>query len=91
MMKSRRMRWAGTVTRMWKRRNACRALLGKTRVGDHSEDVDISGRIILKWMLEKWVGVVWTGLISLRIGKGSCEHGDGPLGFEKNVGELLCS
>jgi hypothetical protein len=29
MIKSRRMRWAGMVARMWEKRNACKSLLGK--------------------------------------------------------------
>jgi hypothetical protein len=29
MMKSRRMRWAGNVARMGKKRNVCRILVGK--------------------------------------------------------------
>jgi hypothetical protein len=29
MIKSRRMRWAGNVTRMGEKRNACRILVGK--------------------------------------------------------------
>jgi hypothetical protein len=32
------------------------------------EDADVGGRIILEWMLERLDGVVWTGLIWLRIG-----------------------
>jgi hypothetical protein len=32
------------------------------------EDVDVDGRIILKWILEKYDGVLCTGLIWLRIG-----------------------
>jgi hypothetical protein len=35
---------------------------------DHYEDLDISGSIILKWILERQDGVVWTGLIWLSIG-----------------------
>jgi hypothetical protein len=35
--------------------------------GDHSEDGGVDGRIILKWILEKEGGLVWTGLIWLRI------------------------
>jgi hypothetical protein len=35
---------------------------------DHSEDVDIDRRIILKRIIEKWDGVMWIGLIRLRIG-----------------------
>jgi hypothetical protein len=30
MIKSRRMRWAGHVARMWEKRNAYRILVGKT-------------------------------------------------------------
>jgi hypothetical protein len=32
------------------------------------EDVDVGGRIILKLILEKQDGVVWTGFIWIRIG-----------------------
>jgi hypothetical protein len=35
---------------------------------EHEEDLDVCGRIILEWILERYVGVVWTGLIWLRIG-----------------------
>jgi hypothetical protein len=35
---------------------------------DHYEDQDVGGWTILKWMLEKYDGVVWIGLIWLRIG-----------------------
>jgi hypothetical protein len=36
--------------------------------------------IVLKWILERYNGVVWTALIWLRIGlvEGSCEHGNEP-------------
>jgi hypothetical protein len=34
----------------------------------HWEDQDIDGWIILKWILERWDGVVSTGLIWLRTG-----------------------
>jgi hypothetical protein len=37
---------------------------------DHSEDQDVGGRIILGWILERWDGVMWTGLVWLRIGTG---------------------
>jgi hypothetical protein len=33
---------------------------------DHHEDLDIDGRVILQWILQD--GVVWTGLIWLKIG-----------------------
>jgi hypothetical protein len=35
---------------------------------DHWEDQDMGGWIILKWMLQRYDGVGWTGLIWLRIG-----------------------
>jgi hypothetical protein len=31
------------------------------------EDQDVGGWIILRWILERDVGVVWTGLVWLRI------------------------
>jgi hypothetical protein len=34
---------------------------------DRSEDLDVDERIILKWVLVKQVGKVWTGFIWLRI------------------------
>jgi hypothetical protein len=44
MIKSRRVRWAGHVARMG----------GETlKAGYHYEDVDVEGRIILMWILEK--------------------------------------
>jgi hypothetical protein len=35
---------------------------------DHKEDVDVGWRVIFKWILEKYYGVIWTGFIWLRIG-----------------------
>jgi hypothetical protein len=37
---------------------------------DHSEDVDIYRRIILKWNLQKWGSEVWIRFSWLRIGIG---------------------
>jgi hypothetical protein len=31
---------------------------------------DVSGRLILGWILERWNGVMRTGLVCLRIGTG---------------------
>jgi hypothetical protein len=50
--KSRGMRWVGPVARMWDRRGAYR-ILGRLE-GDHAEDLDIDGRIILKWIINMW-------------------------------------
>jgi hypothetical protein len=31
---------------------------------DHQEDLDVCGRIALKWILEKWDGGVWVGFMA---------------------------
>jgi hypothetical protein len=38
------------------------------KVRDHWEDLDIGGWTILKWILERYVGMVWIGLVWLTIG-----------------------
>jgi hypothetical protein len=63
IIKSRRMRWAGHVAR-GEKRNACRLLMGKP--GGRRQ----LGRPILGWILDRWDGVMWTGLVWLRIGTG---------------------
>jgi hypothetical protein len=68
MIKSRRMRWAGHVTRMGEKRNAYRILVGKP------EGKKPLGRSRRRWVdnnngsLERWDGMVWIGLMWLRIG-----------------------
>ena len=47
MIKSRRMRWAGHVARMWKGRGVYRVLVGNLREGDQWGDPGVDGRIIL--------------------------------------------
>jgi hypothetical protein len=61
VVKSRRMRWAGHVARMGE---------GSLREGDHWGDPDVGARILLRWILRKWEGVVGTGWSGLRIGTG---------------------
>jgi hypothetical protein len=39
--------------------------------GDHSEDLAVDERIILKWTFGKQIGRVFAGLMGLRIGKDS--------------------
>jgi hypothetical protein len=35
---------------------------------DHYEDQDVGGWTILKWILERYDGMIWSGSIWLRIG-----------------------
>jgi hypothetical protein len=42
--------------------------LGSLKGRDHSENLGIDGRIILKQILSKYGGRVWTGFSWLRIG-----------------------
>jgi len=39
---------------------------GNLRERDHLEDIGIDRRIILDWILEKLVEMIWTGFIWLR-------------------------
>ena len=69
VIKSRRMRWVGHVARM--EGEVCtRFWRGNLRERDNWGDQDVDGRIILKWILRKWEGVVGTGWSWLRIGTG---------------------
>jgi hypothetical protein len=43
-------------------------LVGKPEGRDDLEDLRINGKGILEWILGKYGGRVWTGLIWLRIG-----------------------
>jgi hypothetical protein len=61
MIKSRMMRWAGYVARMGEKRNAYRILVGKPEGKRQLEDLDIDGRIILKWMLDGCI--IWGGFL----------------------------
>jgi hypothetical protein len=47
-------------------KNACRVRVRNPEKGLW-KDVGIVGKIILKWMLEKYDGAVWTGLVWFRI------------------------
>jgi len=48
VIKSRRMRWAGQVTRMGERRGIYRVLVGKLKERDNLEDPGVDGRIIIR-------------------------------------------
>ena len=43
---------------------------GNLRERDHWGDQDVGGRIILRWILSKWEGVMGTGWSWHRIGTG---------------------
>jgi hypothetical protein len=52
---SRRMRWACYVAHMGAMKNAY-IWVGKSEGKDHSQVLDLDGRIILEWILKKWFG-----------------------------------
>jgi hypothetical protein len=69
IIKSRRMRWTRHVARMGENSNAYGILVRKPRDIDHWEDQDVGVWITLTWILYGQNGVVWTGLVWLRIRK----------------------
>jgi hypothetical protein len=66
--KSRRMRWARHVARMGRRELHIGYWWEIQKERDHWEDQDIGGWTILKWILKRQDGMLWIGLIWLRIG-----------------------
>jgi hypothetical protein len=70
IIKLRRMRWAGHVARIGEKRNVYRLLVGKP------EGKRLLGRPRRRWVdnirmdLGEVGGVMWTGLVWLRIGTG---------------------
>jgi hypothetical protein len=52
-IKSRRRRWAGHIALMREKRNAYRILVGKPERKRPTEDLNVSMRIILKWIVER--------------------------------------
>jgi hypothetical protein len=53
VIKSRRMRWAGLVTRMGEGRVVYRVLVKNLIEGDYWGDPGVDGRIILEWFFGK--------------------------------------
>jgi hypothetical protein len=51
-------------------RGVYRVLVGKTEGKDYLGDTSVDGRIILRWILRKWQGVVGIGWSWLRIWTG---------------------
>ena len=67
VIKSRRMRWAGTY-HIWGRGEVYTGFWwGNLRARDHLEDAGIDGRIILRCIFSKWDSGIWTGLMWFRI------------------------
>jgi hypothetical protein len=68
IIKSWRMRWAGHVARKGEKRNACGVLVGKPEgkrpLGRPRR------RCVDNIRMERWDGVMWAGLVWLRIGTG---------------------
>ena len=56
---------------VWRKGEVCtRFWWGNLRLRDYRGEQDVDGRIILRWILRKWEGVVGTGWGWLRIGTG---------------------
>jgi hypothetical protein len=54
--------------RLWGRGEVCTQFWwGNLRKRDHWGDLDVEGRIILRWIFRKWKGVMGTGWSWLRI------------------------
>jgi hypothetical protein len=51
---------------MGEKSNAYRVFLGNLEERDHSEDLSIDGKVILEWVLKKYSGRGWLGLVWLR-------------------------
>jgi hypothetical protein len=58
IIKSRAMRWGGHVARIWEKGNAYRILVGKPEGNRPLGRLDVGGRIILEWTLDRQDGVV---------------------------------
>jgi hypothetical protein len=63
------MRKCGIHTEFW---------WGSPKKGNYEEDLDVCGRILLKWILEKGRGAVRTAFFWHMIETRFCEHGDKP-------------
>jgi hypothetical protein len=68
VIKLRRMRWAGHVARMGKRRGVYGVTAGNLKEGDHSGEPGVDGRTILRSIFRMWDVGVWIGSNWLRIG-----------------------
>ena len=67
VIKQERMGWVVRVARTGERRGAYMILVGKPEERDNLEELGADEMIILKRILKKWDGRIWTGFIWLRI------------------------
>jgi hypothetical protein len=68
VIKSRRMRWAGHVARTGRGEVLTGFWLGGPKARDHWKDLDVGGRITLRWTLGRYGSMGRTGFGWLRIG-----------------------
>ena len=64
------MRWVGHVARMEEETGVHKVWVVKPEGKNRWEDQEVDGRIILRWILSKWEGVMGTGWSWLRIATG---------------------
>ena len=62
VIKSRRIRWVGHVTRMGEKRLCIGSWWGNRREGDHWGDLGVDGWIILGCICRTYDVGIWTGL-----------------------------
>jgi hypothetical protein len=70
IIKSRRMKWARNVARMCEKRNVYRLLVKKPEGKRPLGRPRLSWMVNIRMILERLYGVMWTGLVWLRIGRG---------------------
>jgi hypothetical protein len=64
IIKSRSVKSAGVCSTRGRDKSACKVLVGKPE--ELLKDLDIDGMLILKWVLKKWGGKVWTRFFWLK-------------------------
>jgi hypothetical protein len=92
VIKSRRMRLAGHVARIWRGEIYTGFWWRNLRRRDHLKYQGVDARIIVRWIFRRWDVGIWTGSswLSIATGSGTCECGNEPSGSIK-CGELLAS
>jgi hypothetical protein len=76
VIKSSKLRWAGHVVYMGQKRNKYKLLVWKSKGKKYSQDLDVDGRIILGWVLEKEGGRCGLNASGSGYGPvaGTCKH-----------------